>query len=127
MESASEEHLIVRPRRRRRRRQRTPPPPPPSAFAATFAKNLVLLTRCPRGSLGDRLGPSSVFAWRALFPALLAAFDAARATPGKPHAIVVDTLMGKGVKAFEDREKNHFIRVAPDEWALANQQLEATS
>ena len=61
------------------------------------------------------------------FPALLAAFDAARATPGKPHAIVVDTLMGKGVKAFEDREKNHFIRVAPDEWALANQQLEATS
>jgi transketolase len=59
-------------------------------------------------------------------PALLAAFDAARATPGKPHAIVVDTLMGKGVKAFEDREKNHFIRVAPDEWALANRQLEAT-
>ena len=80
MESASEEHLIVRPRRRRRRRQRTPPPPPPSAFAATFAKNLVLLTRCPRGSLGDRLGPSSVFAWRALFPALLAALVVASLT-----------------------------------------------
>jgi transketolase len=61
------------------------------------------------------------------FPALLAAFDQIRATPGKPHALVVDTLMGKGVKAFEEREKNHFIRVAPDEWILANQQLEATS
>jgi transketolase len=60
-------------------------------------------------------------------PALLAAFDQIRATPGKPHAIVVDTLMGRGVKAFEEREKNHFIRVAPDEWALANQQLEATT
>jgi len=58
------------------------------------------------------------------FSALLAAFDKIRATPGKPHAIVVDTLMGKGVKAFEDREKNHFIRVAPEEWALANRQLE---
>ena len=59
-------------------------------------------------------------------PALLAAFDQIRATPGKPHAIVMDTLMGRGVKAFEEREKNHFIRVAPEEWALANQQLEAT-
>lgn len=60
-------------------------------------------------------------------PALLAAFDQIRATPGKPHAIVVDTLMGKGVKTFEEREKNHFIRVAPEEWALANRQLEATT
>ena len=61
------------------------------------------------------------------FPALLSAFAQIRATPGKPHAIVVDTLMGKGVKAFEEREKNHFIRVAPEEWSLANQQLEATA
>ncbi len=61
------------------------------------------------------------------FPALLAAFAAARATPGKPHAIVVDTLMGKGVKAFEEREKNHFIRVAADEWAIANRQLEESA
>jgi len=61
------------------------------------------------------------------FPALLAAFDTIRATPGKPHAIVVDTLMGKGVKAFEDREKNHFIRVAADEWTIANRQLEESA
>jgi transketolase len=57
-------------------------------------------------------------------PALLAALAAARATPGRPHAIVVDTLLGRGVRTFEEREKNHFIRVAPDEWALANRQLE---
>ena len=60
-------------------------------------------------------------------PALLAAFTAARAISGKPHAIIVDTLMGKGVRAFEEREKNHFIRVAADEWALARAQLEASA
>ena len=61
------------------------------------------------------------------FPALLAAFEKTRATLGKPHAIVVDTLMGKGVKAFEEREKNHFIRVAADEWTIANRQLEESA
>jgi len=60
-------------------------------------------------------------------PALLAAFAQIRATPGKPHALVVDTLMGRGVRTFEEREKNHFIRVAPDEWALANRQLEESA
>lgn len=59
-------------------------------------------------------------------PALLAAFATARATPGRPHAIVVDTLMGRGVRAFEEREKNHFIRVEADEWALAREQLETS-
>lgn len=60
-------------------------------------------------------------------PALLAAFAVARTTPGRPHAIVVDTLMGRGVRAFEEREKNHFIRVDADDWALARHQLEASS
>lgn len=60
-------------------------------------------------------------------PALLAAFAEARTTPGRPHAIVVDTLMGRGVRAFEEREKNHFIRVDADDWALARDQLEASS
>jgi transketolase len=32
--------------------------------------------------------------------------------------------MGCGVRAFEEREKNHFIRVEADEWELANRQLE---
>lgn len=60
-------------------------------------------------------------------PALLTAFAAARTTDGQPHAIIIDTLMGKGVRAFEEREKNHFIRVAPEEWAIARSQLEASA
>ncbi|HEX7897594.1 MAG TPA: transketolase [Planctomycetota bacterium] len=42
---------------------------------------------------------------------------------GRPRAIVLDTQMGKGVPLFETREKNHFIRVEPHEWALAKEQL----
>lgn len=60
-------------------------------------------------------------------PALLTAFAAARTTDDKPHVIIIDTLMGKGVRAFEEREKNHFIRVAPDEWSAARSQLEASA
>jgi transketolase len=57
-------------------------------------------------------------------PALLAAFAAIDRTPGRPHAIILDTLMGKGVPLFEQREKNHFIRVEAGEWATARRQLE---
>jgi len=59
--------------------------------------------------------------------AILAALAAAHATPGRPHAIVLDTLMGRGVPLFEQREKNHFIRVAPEEWTVARAQLEAAA
>ncbi|MNZ06582.1 transketolase domain-containing protein [Pseudomonas putida] len=55
--------------------------------------------------------------------AVISAFDAARAVPGdKPRVILFDTLMGKGVPFLEQRDKNHFIRVEPEEWqqALAN-------
>ena len=55
---------------------------------------------------------------------LISALATAKATPGKPHAIVLDTLMGRGVPLFEQREKNHFIRVSPDDWAIARRQLE---
>ena len=58
--------------------------------------------------------------------AILAALAAAHATPGRPHAIVLDTLMGRGVPLFEQREKNHFI-VAPEEWTVAKSQLEAAA
>jgi transketolase len=37
---------------------------------------------------------------------------------------VLDTLMGKGVRIFEEREKNHFIRVESSEWQQALAQLE---
>ena len=53
-------------------------------------------------------------------PAVLAAFDAARAWPERqPRVILFDTLMGKGVPFLEQREKNHFIRVDPPEWQQA--------
>ncbi|HEY1610086.1 MAG TPA: transketolase [Paraburkholderia sp.] len=52
--------------------------------------------------------------------ALVAAFDRARALrDAKPRAILLDTLMGKGVPFLETREKNHFIRVDADEWQQA--------
>lgn len=54
---------------------------------------------------------------------IVAALDSARQIRGKPHAIVLDTLLGRGVPMFEIREKNHFIRVEPLEWALARRQL----
>jgi transketolase len=57
--------------------------------------------------------------------AILGAIDHAKTVQGKPHAIVLDTLMGKGVRAFEQREKNHFIRVDADEWRTLREQLEA--
>ncbi len=58
-------------------------------------------------------------------PAVLQAFDAARAlAEAKPRVILFDTLMGKGVPFLEQREKNHFIRVDPPEWQLALQILD---
>lgn len=60
--------------------------------------------------------------------AVLQAFDAARAcTEDKPRVIICDTLMGKGVPFLESREKTHFIRVEPAEWALALQIVKGQS
>ena len=52
------------------------------------------------------------------------ALASVKQTSGRPHAIVLDTLLGKGVRMFEMREKNHFIRVEAHEWQVARQQLE---
>jgi transketolase len=55
---------------------------------------------------------------------LLTAFDRARSHGREePRVIICDTLMGKGVKFLEEREKTHFIRVEPGEWNLALGQL----
>jgi transketolase len=52
--------------------------------------------------------------------ALVAAFDAARhATEPKPRVVICDTKMAKGVPFLEERERNHFLRVEPEEWAKA--------
>lgn len=57
--------------------------------------------------------------------ALVAAFDAARDdTAPRPKMIIADTLMGRGVPFLEQREKNHFMRVEPHEWALALEALD---
>jgi transketolase len=59
--------------------------------------------------------------------ALVAAFDAARAqTAARPRIIICDTKMAKGVPFLEARERNHFLRVEPDEWQKALDILDAT-
>jgi transketolase len=55
------------------------------------------------------------------------ALDLAKSVPDRPHAIILDTVMGKGVRIFENREKNHFIRVDQGDWRLAREQLEDES
>jgi transketolase len=56
--------------------------------------------------------------------ALSEAFDAARGLrEPRPRVIICDTRMGRGVPFLESREKAHFIRVEPHEWALALEQL----
>jgi transketolase len=59
--------------------------------------------------------------------ALLAALDNCARTPGRPHALVLDTLIGKGVRLFEERDKHHFIRVEADDWELARRQLKESA
>src|SRR5579875_498709 len=58
---------------------------------------------------------------------ILAALEQALAAQDKPHAMVLDTLMGKGVPLFEQRAKSHFIRVDAAEWELARKQLEESN
>ncbi|MDH0747148.1 transketolase [Pseudomonas sp. GD03842] len=58
--------------------------------------------------------------------AVIAAFDQAMAVKAaQPRVILFDTLMGKGVDFLETREKNHFIRVEPEEWQAAIKALDA--
>jgi transketolase len=58
--------------------------------------------------------------------ALVRAFDAARAlTEPKPRIIICDTTMAKGIPFLEERERNHFLRVEPQEWREALRILDA--
>ena len=57
--------------------------------------------------------------------AVAAAFDRARSLDEpKPRVIIFDTKMAKGVPFLEARERNHFLRVDADEWALALEALD---
>jgi transketolase len=59
--------------------------------------------------------------------AVRTAFDSARAeSASQPRVIICDTRMAKGVKFLEERERNHFLRVEPDEWSRALAVLEET-
>jgi transketolase len=52
--------------------------------------------------------------------ALVKAFDAARAcTEAKPRVVICDTKMAKGIPFLEQRDRNHFLRVEPQEWREA--------
>lgn len=64
--------------------------------------------------------------------ALLAALDAAAqeaeasSGTGRPHIIIADTRLGKGVPMLEGREKLHFMKIAPEEWGPCKEQLTAS-
>ncbi len=58
--------------------------------------------------------------------AVVAAFDRARhADVKRPRVVICDTKMGKGVSFLEERERNHFLRVEPEEWSRALDILDA--
>lgn len=52
------------------------------------------------------------------------ALHRAREVGGRPHAIVLRTLPGRGVPTLERRDKAHFVRVDPDEWDKLAAELE---
>jgi transketolase len=56
--------------------------------------------------------------------ALLAAFARARATRGKPTALVLETTLAKGVPCLEDYRNTHYIRVADEVWVRALAELD---
>ncbi|HET9147695.1 MAG TPA: transketolase [Acetobacteraceae bacterium] len=59
--------------------------------------------------------------------AVAAAFDAARAAKiAAPRIVICDTQMAKGIPFLETRERNHFLRVEPEEWQQAIALLDET-
>ena len=48
--------------------------------------------------------------------AVVAALAGARQRNGRPKAIVLRTLPGKGVRRIEESEKSHFFRVDVGQW-----------
>ncbi len=75
---------------------------------------------------GNELPKWEAFGWFAQevdgndLDALMVAFDAARHHPEPcPRVIICNTKMCCGISFLEAREKTHFIRVEPDEWAKA--------
>jgi transketolase len=58
-------------------------------------------------------------------PALIQQITALRESEEpRPRVLVVDTTLGKGVDFLEAREKLHFMKVEPGEWARAHEKLD---
>jgi transketolase len=57
---------------------------------------------------------------------IVTALHGARKRDGRPKAIVLRTLPGRGVATLEQREKSHFVRVEPNEFAAFERELEAS-
>jgi len=57
---------------------------------------------------------------------IVTALHGARGRDGRPKAIVLRTLPGRGIATLESREKAHFVRIEPHEWAVFERELEAT-
>ena len=60
--------------------------------------------------------------------ALIEALDTAIAQSGptgRPHMILCDTTLGKGVPRLETREKLHFMKIGADEWGPCRVELTA--
>jgi transketolase len=55
---------------------------------------------------------------------LVAAFEWAQNRAGKPKAVILRTIPGKGIKRIEQRERAHFVRIDADEWADVARELE---
>lgn len=58
--------------------------------------------------------------------AVVAALASARSRNGKPKAIVLRTLPGKGVRRIEQSEKSHFFRVDIGQWDSIIDEFERT-
>lgn len=56
--------------------------------------------------------------------AIMTAFDELRERDGRPKAIILRTVPGKGIPTLERRERAHFVRVEPHEWAALSAELE---
>jgi transketolase len=54
------------------------------------------------------------------------ALHGARSANGRPKAIVLRTVPGKGIATLETREKAHFVRIEPGEWDALTRELEAS-
>jgi transketolase len=57
--------------------------------------------------------------------AVTGALADARAADGRPKAVVLRTLPGRGVPTLERREKAHFVRIDPGEWDALFAEFEA--